>query len=96
MTPYTEISLGYQASADYIRQCFDCDDRMPGLVAAEFDNIADEHGVAAALNVHTSSVTLSVDELSKFPNDEPVGLRLEEWFHEAVERMEKRWMNDEL
>lgn len=93
MTPYTDIGLQH-ASHDELKQGFDGDERIPGLVAKEFDDIAAGHGVSASLNVYTSSVTISADELSKLPDDEPTCLN--DWLEEALERVAQRWMNDEL
>jgi len=93
----TSIQLGYEASEAWIMQGFDSDERIPTLVAREFNKIAANHGISASLNVYTSSVDIDVDELEMLPEDEDeCESCLCRWLDEAIENIQERWMNDEL
>ena len=92
----TSIPLGYIASADYIAQCFDSDYRIPRLVAAEFDAIADDYGVSATLNVHTSSVDIDIEDLPKLPDADGCESIFDRWLEEALQTIQERWMEGEV
>jgi len=94
MTMTNDIPLGFTNNYDSLLQRFDHDERIPHLVAREFDGIAAEQGVVASLRFGTSLVYVSVDELEQLPDDDDECLH--EWFHEAIERVAERWMNHEI
>ena len=57
MTTYTDIRLKH-AGEDELRQGFDCDDRIPGLVAAEFDEIAADGSLRFSLGKYTTDADI--------------------------------------
>ena len=92
----TSIKLGHIASADYISQGFDCDNRVPHLVAAAFNAIAEEQGLSATLNVETSSVDIDIEDLKQLPDEDEFESCFERWLGQAVQQIEKRWMDGEI
>ncbi len=81
----TNVAMGYKASEAYIKQIFGYDDRMPGIVAAEFDAIAEENGSVAELCVYTSSVYSTVDDVDTYDDD------YGDWLQQALDSAEAIW-----